>query len=273
MMSDTGRGPVIVASHRRAGTHLAIDTLTLNFPDLSKDYLNLDWLLPLRYTPDQNGHLSVEEFARKIEMIEKDGHRVIIKTHSSPGLAEFRHHKIAHFVESLVSRATVVYVYRDGRDTLTSLYHYSRGFMLAADQEFGEFLAGQDKFYHGVPEINGETRVRAWKDHVEGWLRKEDVLGVSYESLRNSLSECLPALAAHIDAELPPKMNRAKFRKPNVLQRALRRLGLVSLATSAIAPRKGVVGDWRNHFTPKDLELFDRIASDTMTKLGYAATL
>jgi len=32
---------------------------------------------------------------------------------------------------------------------------------------------------------------------------------------------------------------------------------------------KGVVGDWKNHFTEQDKELFNKIAGDLMIKLGY----
>ena len=33
--------------------------------------------------------------------------------------------------------------------------------------------------------------------------------------------------------------------------------------------RKGIVGDWKNHFTEKDKKLFNKIAGDLMIKLGY----
>lgn len=35
--------------------------------------------------------------------------------------------------------------------------------------------------------------------------------------------------------------------------------------------RKGVVGDWREHFTREDIELFEQMAGDTFRRCGYAA--
>jgi len=42
-----------------------------------------------------------------------------------------------------------------------------------------------------------------------------------------------------------------------------------SVKSTAISPRKGVIGDYKNYFSEKDLELFDKIAGVLMKDLGY----
>ncbi len=36
------------------------------------------------------------------------------------------------------------------------------------------------------------------------------------------------------------------------------------------AVRKGVVGDWQNHFSAADLDLFYRAVGPVMTRVGYS---
>ena len=37
----------------------------------------------------------------------------------------------------------------------------------------------------------------------------------------------------------------------------------------AVVGRKGVAGDWRNHFTPEAAHVFDSIAGELLVESGY----
>ena len=99
------------------------------------------------------------------------------------------------------------------------------------------------------------------------WHPREDVTHVRYEDLRRNTAVELQRI---------------------VLELTGRRLGLEEVVTIAEEfsferqagrrpgeedkrsfLRKGVVGDWRNHFSPKARETVDRDAGDELILLGY----
>ncbi|XP_006747600.2 sulfotransferase 2B1-like, partial [Leptonychotes weddellii] len=77
------------------------------------------------------------------------------------------------------SKAKVIYMGRNPRDVVVSLYHYSK-------------IAGQLKD-PGTPDqflqnfLKGEVQFGSWFDHIKGWIRmqgKENFLFITYEELQ-----------------------------------------------------------------------------------------
>ena len=122
-----GVGPrIVIATHRRSGTHLAIDLLRRHFPACRSGkrlgegvdalYLNLDRL---------GDHPHPIDEARALELLRR-APRPIVKTHELPDwTAGGRSHDA--FVSRLLADAEVYAVFRDGRDVLCSLHRYTRG--------------------------------------------------------------------------------------------------------------------------------------------------
>ena len=162
----------------------------------------------------------------------------------------------------------MIYVYRDGRDVLISLYHYMRGFREDLP-EFSDFIRMPNDF---DPYYRSVSRVEYWKEHVEGWLGRSnlDIATVSYEQLHADYVSTIRKLSEFLDLTIKPSgVDRIKFTKYGLFRRLLRRVVPLAAKSSAIAPHKGVIGDWKNHFSQRDLELFNKIAGTTMAKLGY----
>jgi hypothetical protein len=253
---------VLVASHPRSGTHLTIDTLRVNLEALADDYVNVDRMLPGHST-----RLAPEDFRSLL-----DGHQKpqVIKTHATPDLAAFAFDPTALEIAGKVKRnSRLVYVYRDGRDVLTSSYHFDK-FRAPdlPDRTFGEFLRSPSLMVpvNWPPEM---TPLECWVRHVSEWLEVEGCLTVSYEELVRDPDAALRKLAAFLGLPPPPAVKPIKFHRPSLPARIYRRLTRRQFTSSAVKPRKGVVGDWVNHFTKDDEALFWEHAGPVMRRLGY----
>ena len=251
---------ILVISHRRSGTHWVIDSLRNNLPAVSYQFYNLDQIYRCH-----KKHIPVKDLVLKIS--KSPDRYVILKTHMTSYLTPFSQEE-REFVENLVENSKMIYVYRDGRDVLVSLYHYMREFREDLP-EFSDFIRMSNDFDPYYCSVN---RVEYWKEHVEGWLGRSnlDIATVSYEQLHTDYVSTIRKLSEFLGLTIKPSgVDRIKFTKYRLFRRLLRRVVPLAAKSSAIAPRKGVIGDWKNYFSQSDLDLFNKIAGTTMAKLGY----
>ncbi len=226
---------ILVVSHRRSGTHWVIDSLRNNFPNVEYQFYTLDQISKSHqhYTP-------ISEFTRKIS---KASGQLILKSHMTAQLTPFDPSE-REFVKELLRSNKVIYVYRDGRDVLVSLYHYMQGFRNDLPS-FSDFIRMKNDFDCYYSSVN---RIEYWKEHVVGWISKSDldIITVSYEQLHSNYEGTVRKLSDFLS--LPLKSNgvdRIELKKYGRFRRALRRLFPTSARSSAISPRKGIVGDWK----------------------------
>ncbi|MAE65577.1 MAG: hypothetical protein CMJ18_15015 [Phycisphaeraceae bacterium] len=180
-----------------------------------------------------------------------------------------------------------VYLYRDGRDVMVSFYFqrmlllrqepdapFCRMLRRRYDEAFGAGYDPDDvrsllpRFIE-LEMLRPRTARLNWPDHIANWWpgRGRHVHFVSYEQLRDdaaaAMTACLEALGeAPVDApRVADTIRRHEF-----------------AAQTGRAPgdedrndfrRKGIVGDWKNHFTPEAARAFDRHAGDMLVRLGY----
>lgn len=177
-----------------------------------------------------------------------------------------------------------IYVMRDGRDVMTSLYyHLQRALRSGArrripkaehsiyaegiDQEsvrrnFPRFLETQIKHTFGCR--------RSWAEHISSYLdhKHPRLPCLKYEELLLDGASALAREMAKLDGN-EPNIERAEFimadhsfarragRKPNQEDK-----------TSFL--RKGVIGDWRNYFNRESAEIFNHHCGDALIAAGYA---
>ena len=255
---------IVVATHRRSGTHWTIDALRNNSPDVSETFLTLE-----RVSSDHDSPMPAPEFRRRLKTLEG---RVLVKVHDLPVATFWKRDEERAFALSVLGESPVIYVHRDGRDVMVSLYYYMQSFDAdVKHQSFSEFIRSESKL-DGVD--SGMSRPAYWAHHARGWRQQANVLLVSYAALENDYETSVKEMAAFLGISVGRSLRTidlpGKSAKPSLVGRALWKLGhRQKRLSSAVQPRRGSSGDWRNHFDDDDLIFFMAEAGDQMRLLRY----
>ena len=255
---------IVIATHRRSGTHWTIDALRNNSPDICEQFLTLE-----RISPQHDSPQPLAEFRRQLEALDR---RVLIKAHDLPSAESFQGESERDFARQLMRESPVIYVYRDGRDVMVSLYYYLRSFnAIARSQTFTEFLRSESTL-DGAP--TGMSRPAYWAHHARAWLQQPHLLPISYSALETNYAATVRAMADFLGVRLRRSLRSIRLpgaqAPPTLLDKARWKLGLRrERLSTAVQPRRGSSGDWRNHFDEKDLTFFMSEAGDMMRELAY----
>ena len=263
---------VCVVSHRRSGTHLLIDSLINNFLGFEPAYVNLDHL-----TERQGRKLSPAELRSQLER------PCILKTHSHADLESFfdQECQVLDVIKAALGESSILYIHRDGRDVMVSLFFYMRNFDAAAQEmDFTTFLKGNNTF--DTDSCSSEmSRIDYWKYHVEGWMNRPEIHALSYEALLQEYDKTIAALAPivgrpHRTPIVDIKRSRSKADGDTSLPRKIAdkayrmaARAVYGIHYTSIDFRSGHIGDYRSAFSPADLALFNASAGDLLERLGY----
>ncbi|MCP4614316.1 MAG: sulfotransferase domain-containing protein [Planctomycetes bacterium] len=264
---------VVVASHRRSGTHLTIDTITNNFPifysERGKYPLVLDHLSGYIKT-----NLNLDEVKAKLE-----SGPTVLKTHSHGKIRDFFQIK-NDFKEfsDILNKSRIIYVYRDGRDVLTSLYYYHyyprKGRKGMNKVTFGEFIRMMND-YDACTYENDMDRSSYWSFHIKSWLAWKSILTLSYKELIYDYEKTISKISKYIHQkpsnDICDVRVKAKNNIGSLLHKLQKRLpkNLQNKRYTSTLFRRGRTGDWKSLFKDEDIELFNKIAGDTNRQLGY----
>ncbi|XP_063800874.1 sulfotransferase 1 family member D1-like isoform X1 [Pseudophryne corroboree] len=153
----------------------------------------------------------------------------------------------------------VIYVARNAKDVAVSyFYFYNMAKFLPDPGPWDIFL---DSY------MKGNVCYGPWQDHVKGWWEKKNnynILYLFYEDLKVKRKSEIRKILQFLEVELSDDiLEKIAFHtsfeemKNNdmVNYRTVHKLLLDQSCTSFM--RKGVVGDWKNHFTVAQNEKFD----------------
>lgn len=178
------------------------------------------------------------------------------------------------------------YITRDGRDVMVSMYfYYTRALVLAKspqrkkslrelfDKLYGPRFDPEDSRGNMARFIEHElARPRAthgvtWHDHIADWWDRPQVHHTTYEALLADTNQEFGRLMGQMTEESvdPTRVEAAVSR---FAFRSSTGRGQGHEDRSSFL-RKGVAGDWRNHFDREAAEIFDSIAGDALVTLGY----
>ncbi|KAL1784717.1 sulfotransferase family cytosolic 2B member 1 [Sigmodon hispidus] len=165
------------------------------------------------------------------------------------------------------SKAKVVYMARNPKDTLVSFYYF---------HQIAGFLPDPSSFEDFVDEfLEGTGFFGSWFDHVKGWLGLQKDLNlhfVTYEDLHQEPRRTIQKLSEFLGHPLRPEeedtiLEHCSFSfmsQSNMVNYSLLSKEIID-QTQGKFLRKGVVGDWRAHFTP---ELDEKFSAVYQSKMG-----
>ena len=187
-----------------------------------------------------------------------------------PSTRIFKSHSPYHMMAGGLphtSPAKYIYIARNPKDTAVSFYYHMCGFIYTQYSQLWEHFF---RLY-----MNGTVDYGLWFDHVLEWWKHRDaenILFLKYEDMKKDHRGAVKKIAEFMGYSLKeevidtivekstfqnmrdnPAINDflMKFRKPD-----------------AAFFRKGVVGDWRGHFTPEQNVKFDAVYAEKMKGSG-----
>jgi hypothetical protein len=172
----------------------------------------------------------------------------------------------------------VFVVFRDGRDIMVSYYYYSLFNNERFNYKFVEItrkalpFPNYDDIKNNLPKFieykfaqNSYPRF-TWSDFIRSWIDKKAIF-VKYEDL---LLDSAGQLANAIEKLLHIKPDQNKLEqiseKYSFNNQAKRHPGVENKSSFL---RKGIAGDWKNHFNKEARIIFNHYAGAELLKLGY----
>ncbi|XP_060796393.1 sulfotransferase 6B1-like [Neoarius graeffei] len=177
--------------------------------------------------------------------------RRFIATHMHPDLipASFKTHK-----------TKILVIFRNPKDTAISYYHFMNNNPVLPKAE------SWDKFFSDF--ISGEVGWGSYFDHAVAWNKRMDdpnVLIATYEELKENLFESVKKIASFFSFNLTEEQAKmiAGETTFNAMQSSHGQFRNIYF-------RKGVVGDWKNHFSEAQSKQMDEEFKKKLsgTKLG-----
>lgn len=197
-----------------------------------------------------------------------------------------------------------IYVVRDGRDVMTSLYFtvmmgYLRSKKTVSElsmisvkplvANFGKFyevnrrlhyLFGKDfdpwdteRYLPTFIEAEMKKPFRwavkqSWPTYVGSWREKgQQTTFVKYEDmLQDPVDTLSKALAHHLETEIDREQVKYTVQRYSFKKQTGRKQGTEDRSSFF---RKGIHGDWANHFTTEAAKVFDHYAGELLIELGY----
>ena len=247
---------ILVSSHRRSGTHFLIDSLrkniqAANFPNHAR--LPADFNLGSLFSKKEQ----IYDIFTKL--IDSPGPS-IIKSHLLPeecniGSPRDKHEEL---IKEIFVQSKKLYISRDGKDVLISLYKY-----LKPVCSFSDFIRQQND--HIVKEIRSfqvydSNRVSYWSYHINQWQGIDSVKYLSFDALMNDFQETIHDILTTLGYDIPTLIEKPHIPKYlfwHAIQKKMNHFGLARLPeSSSVRPNKGSKTSGALHFSESDLEFF-----------------
>ncbi|XP_049755848.1 sulfotransferase 2A1-like [Elephas maximus indicus] len=167
------------------------------------------------------------------------------------------------------TKAKAIYLIRNPRDVITSGYYFNKALRYVQNPELFE-----EYFECFLP---GNVPYGSWFDHTLGWMSmrgKENFLIISYEELHQDIRASVERISQFLGKKLSSDELNSVLKNVSFEVMKDNKMSNFSLVPDDIMDhskgkllRKGITGDWKNHFTVAQSEAFNKTYQEKMGKL------
>ncbi|QNJ96717.1 sulfotransferase domain-containing protein [Constantimarinum furrinae] len=220
-MPQISNNYIRIFSHPRSGTHFLESFLASNF------YKNENL--------SSEGAIYFGHWSNKILLEEGEPYHKLFGGHLFPDRSKIGQKSI--------------YIYRDGRAVIASIWNSQFYHKDWRGISFSEFLRKEIDWYGGMGQ-KSETSiniVQHWYNHVSSWttIKNDYLLIISYEELKNDPQKVFLKICKKF---YPLKYYKAKLFGTSHIDPINRKVGL--------SPNKASINDWKRLFSQEDLDFF-----------------
>ncbi|MCM8527552.1 MAG: sulfotransferase [Lentisphaeraceae bacterium] len=165
-------------------------------------------------------------------------------------------------IKEIIPDVKVIHITRDGRDVVTSSWFHQFRDMPDWFKKYEKNFTGFVRYWTREIWMKSNKKCLDFKSHYP-----EDYICVSYEDLVGRPGETLGKLISEMNIKSTPGQIEKCLESASFAKLSKGRKNGEEDKSSFY--RKGIAGDWKNHFTEADLEAFDKIAGRMMKRLGY----
>ncbi|XP_042556300.1 sulfotransferase 2A1-like [Dipodomys spectabilis] len=242
---------IIIVTYPKSGTNWVIEILCLIHSNGDPEWIR-----------------SVPIWDRSPWIEIKHGFQTIKERKEGPPLIT-SHLPIQLFPKSFfTSKAKVIYVIRNPKDVLVSGYYF------LAQATFLKNPQSLQQYYEWF--IEGSVPCGSWFAHVQGWMsmrERENVLVLSYEELKKDTRSTVEKICQFLGKKLNPEELELVLENSSFQAMKKNTMSNYSLlkgdyfSPGCLITRKGITGDWKNHFTVAQAEAFEKIFQEKMAGL------
>ena len=181
-----------------------------------------------------------------------------------------------HQLEQTSSQEPLIYLVRDGRDVMVSYYFFKNNYLYARDSfsvkkyllQIRNLINSNFKTTSEYRDFSAFLRQYSdeWANHTSSCLQRQPIAIIRYEDLKTTPEATLNELFQQLDVGVSSDIVRQALTIFDFQKLSQRQEGEEDPSSFF---RKGIVGDWKNHFSDEDLEFFWQRAAGVMTQLGY----
>ncbi|XP_022793695.1 sulfotransferase 1C2-like [Stylophora pistillata] len=225
------------------------------------------WIQEIAWQIYHNGETSSAKMQDGVPFVEDAANpnstQPDIKTLPSPRLLK------THLSYEAIPKATnkdanckYIYIARNPKDAAVSSYKFIKSF------GSGTGLSAPWEYYVKL-FIEGKTMWNHWNDHVLGWWEHKNafnVLFLKYEDLQKDLLSNVRIIADFLNKPLPDDLAK-RIAEQCTFKGMMENVQSYLFEDKEDGPsllQKGVVGNWKEHFTP---ELNERFEKEVLAKL------